>query len=353
MIHSKRWGRGRLLLFLLFMLFGSISVACAEPNETVTLVPTLPSISSTASNVPSSSLTPSHIVISATNTAVASTNTAATTATPTPAPSYPPTATHAPALSPTPTLVVLTETPACAETKGQIQLGTFSSAVIGQEQPYRVYLPPCYEFSDDRYPVLYMLHGYPLDSSHWDDLGIDEAADAGISDGSLPPFIIAMPAADSEGTYTKTSGGAGSFEAVLLDEFLPFIENTYRIVGAPEGRAIGGMSRGGVWSLEIAFRNPDRFSAVGGHSAAVHADYNLAPPVYNPINLAADPSIRTLRIYLDSGKNDWALPGMEDLRAALTAAGVQHDYELFDGFHDDSYWSEHVGDYLAFYAAEW
>lgn len=235
--------------------------------------------------------------------------------------------------------------------QGRVVTGTYESAVIGQAQGYRVYLPPCYEASRQRYPVLYMLHGYPYDDSHWDDLGIDEAADAGIAEGWLPPFIIAMPSADNEGTFTRTSGGAGSFEAVMLQEFLPFIESTYRIEDVPTQRAIGGMSRGGVWSLEIGFRNPDLFESVGGHSPALNV--NQAPPVYDPLFLAGDPQIRGLRIYLDAGQDDWVLPGVKDLHTALDAAGVQHDYHVFPGEHSDAYWSEHVAEYLAFYAVNW
>jgi enterochelin esterase-like enzyme len=235
--------------------------------------------------------------------------------------------------------------------QGRIEVGVYGSAVIGHEQPYRVYLPPCYDWNTDRYPVLYMLHGYPFDDSHWDDLGIDDAADAGIAAGVLPPFIIAMPAADNEGTYTNSSGGSGSFEAVLLDEFVPFIEAAYRAASDPKGRAVGGMSRGGVWALEIAFRNPELFAAVGGHSAALSV--NLSPPMYDPIVLAHDPTILSLRIFLDVGASDWVLPGMEDLHAALTEAGVPHGYFVFDGQHHNDYWAGHVADYLAFYAAQW
>jgi enterochelin esterase-like enzyme len=235
--------------------------------------------------------------------------------------------------------------------EGRIEKGQFFSAIIGNDQPYRVFLPPCYADEGKRYPVLYLLHGYPFDDSHWDDIGIDEAASAGIANGTLPSFIIAMPAADNEGTFTYTSGGPGSFEAVLMDEFLPFIDATYATQANAAGRAIGGMSRGGVWSLEIAFRNPDMFSAVGGHSAALNV--NRAPPVYDPLFLASDPAIRVLRIYLDVGRNDWALPGMDNLHSALVAAGVIHDYYLFEGSHDDGYWTAHVTDYLAFYAVNW
>ena len=215
-----------------------------------------------------------------------------------------------------------------------------------------MYLPPCYEVGNERYPVLYMLHGYPFDDSHWDDIGIDEAADAGIAGGTMPHLIIAMPGAD-EGTFMRTSGGPRSFEAVLLDEFIPFIESNYRAEAQPEARSVGGMSRGAVWSLEIAFRNPGRFAAVGGHSSALGLGVNLAPAVYNPLHLASDPAIQSLRIYLDAGRDDWYLPGTEDLHAALVAVGVEHEYNIYEGSHQDSYWSAHVDDYLAFYSAMW
>jgi enterochelin esterase-like enzyme len=315
-------------------LVGLVLVACTEVMPTSSLLPTSTVRVLSPTPFPASSSTPSPTPV-----------TPPASATPTPFPTWTPT------LAPTSTSVPPTPTLTCSETQGRIRVGAFFSAIIGQEQSYRVYLPPCYDLYDHRYPVLYMLHGYPFDDSHWDEIGIDEAADAGIAAGTLPPLIIAMPAADNEGTYTSTSGGPGSFEGVLLNEFVPYIEATYRVMDGAEARAIGGMSRGGVWSLEIAFHNPDRFAAVGGHSAALNV--NRAPPVYDPLFLSADPTIRSMRIYLDVGEDDWVLSGMEELHAALTAAGVAHDYHIFNGYHDDSYWSEHVAEYLAFYAAGW
>lgn len=337
-----RVARERVLTIPLGLLLGMLIVACAEQPSTTSPFPTITARNLVLTATQAPSATPGFAVVTPTRSATP-------TLTSEPVHTFTPTRILVP--SPTLTSVPPSATPACTETQGRIQVGTFSSGIVGQEQPYRIYLPPCYDFDNNRYPVLYLLHGYSYDDSHWDDLGIDEAANAGIADGTLPAFIIAMPAADNEGTYTKTSGGAGSFEAVLLEEFIPFIESSYRSFGRAEGRAIGGMSRGGVWALEIAFRNPDRFAAVGGHSAALNV--NLAPPIYDPLHLAADPSIRSLRIYLDAGESDWVLPGMEELHAALTAAGVPHEYNLFEGYHDDSYWLAHVEDYLAFYAAGW
>lgn len=333
-MKGRAWGSWRPPVAALALWSVVLLTACkgALPQA----VPTQPSQTPTPTVVPTrqptSTSTPTLTV------------TCSPTATPTPLP---------PTLTATPTFTALppTPTPACTETQGRVETGTFASAIIGSEQPYRVYLPPCYDAGQDRYPVLYMLHGYPFDDSHWDEIGIDEAADAGIAAGTLPAFIIAMPGADNEGTYTRTSGGPGSFETVLLDEFMPFIEATYRASDRAAGRAIGGMSRGGVWSLEIAFLHPDRFGTVGGHSVALSV--NQAPPRYDPLYLAADPAVRSLRIYLDVGRDDWAWEGMEELHAALTAAAVAHDYQVYEGYHGDDYWSAHVEEYLAFYAAQW
>jgi enterochelin esterase-like enzyme len=338
-----------LALLAVFVL--SVSGACARAGSGPGVVPTMTSVQLAELEAQEPDAEPASPTPSETATSPVEITVMPPAVSPVPSATSSPTPMPTPTASATSTIVPLTDTPACTQTAGRVETGLFYSAVIGRDQPYRVYLPPCYDFTDVRYPALYMLHGYPYDDAHWDDLGMDEAADAGIANETLPPFIIAMPAADNEGTYTQTSGGPRSFEAVFMDEFLPFIESTYRVTAEARARAIGGMSRGAVWSLEIAFRHPDDFNAVGGHSAALNV--NLAPPVYDPIQLATDPAIRSLRIFLDAGRDDWVLPGMEQLHAALTSAGVEHEYILYEGFHDDSYWSAHVPEYLAFYADEW
>ncbi len=279
----------------------------------------------------------------------ASTTVAPPTETPPSTPTPPP-STPTPSATASATAVPASPTPVCTETRGRIEQGVYSSRLIG-DRPYRVYLPPCYEAGRRAYPVLYLLHGWPYDDAHWDELGVVEAADAGIASGRLPPFIVAMPAADNDGTYTQTSGGPGSFEAVLLDDFIPFIESTYRALTAPEQRAIGGISRGGVWSLEIAFRNPEQFGLVGGHSAAL--EVNRAGPAYDPLHLATDPAIKSLHIYLDVGAGDWAYPKMDALHQVLEAAGVEHTFVVNEGVHADEYWAAHVAEYLDFYTSTW
>ncbi|NJL57911.1 CapA family protein [bacterium] len=92
---------------------------------------------------------------------------------------------------------------------------------------------------------------------------------------------------------------------------------------------------------------------MGGHSAFF--DPSNAPPAFNPLNLAADaPGIDRLRIWLDRGRDDYARYGFDLMHATLTQRGIGHEYVVYPtGEHNNAYWSAHVADYLAFYAAEW
>jgi enterochelin esterase-like enzyme len=266
-----------------------------------------------------------------------------------PIPSETPTATPTPTVTPTVTPSPSPSATPCAEAAGRVVTGTFPSPIQGIEQRYRVYLPPCYGGSDRLYPALYLFHGMPYTESHWDDLGIDEAADAGISGGTLPPFIIVLPFGGQ--IADTTSGGDWSFEGVFLNEVIPAMQERYCVWAEPAGRAIGGLSRGGYWSLEIGFRHPEFFAAVGGHSAAIFPDN--AGPAYNPLSTGADPSLAGLPIYLDIGETDYLRQGVFDLHDVMVAAGAPHVWLVNPGGHTDAYWSEHAAEYLAWYASHW
>src|SRR5690606_891182 len=100
----------------------------------------------------------------------------------------------------------------------------------------------------------------------------------------------------------------------------------------------GGVSRGGYWSLEIAFRQPEMFVSVGGHSAALidRGDRLDANPQYTGINN----DLGDLRIYMDIGAQDWLLPNYLRLHEDMLAKDppVPHEWVLGEGLHEDAYW---------------
>ncbi len=225
---------------------------------------------------------------------------------------------------------------------GRMITGVYPSAAAGESR-FRIYLPPCYD--DGRlYPTLYLLPGNVHDDSIWDEMGLDEAAERGIVDGLLPPMLIVM--VGGGGMANSTSGGAGSYEFVILDDLIPFIEGSY--AADPANRAIGGLSRGGYWALEIAFRHPDAFVSVGGHSAAL-VDCCATDDV-NPLYTGVHNDLTDLRIYLDTGRDDYLRANVTLLHEEMAAAGRDHRWVLNDGAHEEAYWMAHLDAYLAWYA---
>ncbi len=271
------------------------------------------------------------------------------TASPTPILTPTPTLTPTPEISPTPAPTATPTAVSCPETAGRvIVFPEFASAIAGRNMPYRVYVPPCYFQFERRYPVVYLIHGASQDDTQWEDLGLPEVLDRGVQLGQYPPMIVVMP-------Y-----GAGllpdnafppepSLERYLLEELMPRIEKDFCTWEDRAYRAIGGNSRGGFWALSIAFRHPELFSKVGGHSPAL--DTNTTPSAFNPLDLALNaPFLNTLQIYLDSGAEDPVRPEVERLSTRLVQRQIAHEYVVDPlGTHSDGYWSAHLPDYLAFY----
>jgi enterochelin esterase-like enzyme len=269
-----------------------------------------------------------------------------------------PTATPIPSHTPEPTQTAPNPTPTasptpfvCSFLRGRTESGFFDSALMGEQVAYLVHLPPCYDqFIDRAFPALYLFHGWPLDEHHWLNLGVDVWADDYCSRSLTGPFIIVMPGVGSQGLFVNSSGGSNSFEGMVVDELVPHIDNSYRTWQSPEARAVGGISRGGVWAIEIALRHQDLFGIVGGHSPALALNRPL--PQYDPFRLVVEDA-GILRFYLNAGDRDWARAGTIKFRDLLIELDIPVTYDLHEGGHVDALWSSGMGDYLLFYAATW
>jgi enterochelin esterase-like enzyme len=239
----------------------------------------------------------------------------------------------------------------CDQTAGRVEQRTYDSTALAAPMRYSIYLPPCYDQWDVQFPILYLLHGSNSDDTHWLNLGLAEQMDRAILGGILPPFIVALPYGDW--IANENQFGNPSWGNILLDEFIPTVENTYRVDARRETRAIGGISRGGFWAFNLALRHPELFSALGGHSAFF--DEFHAPPEQNPLNLVMDaPNIDTLRLWLDRGRDDYAQANLDLIDQRLTENAIPHTYVIYpQGEHNDTYWASHLLEYLQFYAQEW
>ena len=247
---------------------------------------------------------------------------------------------------------------ACGSLTGQLITETVDSNVLGLELRVHVYLPPCYDGNRRIYPTLYLIRGTD-GYGNWVRNGLPEVADLQIGLGLLPPFVAVMPATDEDasggGKFRYSTRGKGSWEDFMVNELVPAIESKYSVWRTPEGRAIGGISRGAYWSIEIAFQHPDLFGVVGGHSPAITSDLLIGTPAgFSMLSMAKSvDALKSMRIHLDAGDRDWAQRGVNKLSGDLDGAGIAYTTSTGEGIHADAYWASRMTDYLAFYTATW
>jgi len=182
------------------------------------------------------------------------------------------------------------------------------------------------------YPVLYLLHGKPQGENHWQILGVEAALEDAYRDDTLPPFLVVMPR-QPEPLFSSTDGGTGSYEDEFINGLVPFIDRTYRTIAQGDSRGLAGVSRGGVWALEIGFRNSDIIQRVGALSPSLNVNYPRSE--YDPFSLVLLGDLPS-RIFLMSGDTDTAYEKTLELSEALLEADIEHKYVLVSGNHESS-----------------
>ena len=155
---------------------------------------------------------------------------------------------------------------------GNVQQILFWSKSTNQLRKAFVYTPAGYEKNKKKYPVLYLQHGWGENEYAWHVQGrANLIMDNMIADGKIEPFIIVM-------TYGMTNdvrpGGLGGFnykdfETVLCDELIPYVDAHFRTVAKREGRAMAGLSMGGMETHSITLSRPELFAYWGLHSGGV------------------------------------------------------------------------------------
>src|SRR4051794_8229544 len=108
---------------------------------------------------------------------------------------------------------------------------SLKSKVLNMDRKYAIYFPPDYEYSQRSYPVLYLLHGGGDDQTGWVQFGeVLNITDKAIKEGSATPMVIVMPDANTgRRGYENDVLNQWRYEDFFFQEFMPFIEKTYRV----------------------------------------------------------------------------------------------------------------------------
>jgi S-formylglutathione hydrolase FrmB len=262
---------------------------------------------------------------------------------------------------------------------GRVECNSIPSKILTRQVPYCIVLPASFDADKTRtFPVLYFLHGLGDNEQFFVHSGAWNLAEDMREKGELKDFLIATPEARST-FYVNARDGKERYEDFLLQEFFPYIEKHYRVAPGRANRAISGISMGGYGALYLAFRHPQLFSSVSAHSAALieklpnflagaqpssprtrvlgGAFGNPPDPVFwqshNPIVMARTANLARLNIYFDCGdQDDFGFEaGAIALDKILSSRKIPHEFHIYPGRHNPSYFAEHLPASLAFHSS--
>jgi len=141
-----------------------------------------------------------------------------------------------------------------------IDTASYSSAALGGEGSFHVYLPPGFAESDAHYPVLYLLHGNEQRATAFLALGLQGELDRLIAAHEIPPLIAVM-IQGGKGANNWRDHGSRGYESYVI-EVQELVDRMLPTQATRSARAIAGDSMGGYGAMNVALGNPRRFSIV-------------------------------------------------------------------------------------------
>ena len=129
-----------------------------------------------------------------------------------------------------------------------------------------------------------------------------------------------------------------TYARFLLEEILPEVGKHYNLVDHAQGRAIGGMSDGGLAAFTAGWHRPDAFSKVVSHVGSYTRLRGGSAYPYLIRKTRDNP--KPIRVFIQGGMNDinlaegsWTLANLS-MASALLFARYDHRVEMGEGGHN-------------------
>jgi S-formylglutathione hydrolase FrmB len=229
-----------------------------------------------------------------------------------------------------------------------------------------VITPGNYKDPGNKFPVVYLLHGYGGSYSNWIKRvpAIDSLANV------YQMIIVCPDAAYSSWYFDSPVDSSFRYETFTASELPAYIDLHYRTIASKKGRAITGLSMGGHGAFFLALRHPGTFGACGSMSGALDLKYiinsydmpkRLGDTITNRqyytdwsvVNLLDryDPK-DSIAFILDCGIRDFIFGMTKTAHEKMIQLKIPHDYIERPGVHDWKYWGNAVRYQLLFFR-EW
>ncbi len=206
-----------------------------------------------------------------------------------------------------------------------------------------IYTPPRYnENLDEKYPVLYLLHGAGEDETGWSRQGkANLILDNLIASGEAVPMIIVMERGQAvdpndNNPALRQGGLAGMFAGfdiladVFMKEIIPMVDENYRTISDRDHRAMAGLSMGGFQTYNTTLNNLDDFAYIAGFSGAgwIPQGTELSESYNGVFNDADAFNSRVKVLYASTGlmESPQMYATVNNFHNMLEEAGIEHVY---------------------------
>ena len=221
------------------------------------------------------------------------------------------------------------------------------SKTTGKHEICLVYKPASFD-PNKKYPVLYLQHGYGENEIGWIYQGhAGRIADRLLADGKMKEMIIVMAngmpqVEQKDGPFPRFD----TFEHILLDDLIPFIESNYPVYTDKWNRAMAGLSMGSYQTSIITMTHPDLFGYVGVFSGFMSSPW---PSADEHLAILDDPKkfAESFRVfYRAMGTEDTYFASFEKDDKTIATKDVNIYRTTFPGGHDWSVWRRCIHDFL-------
>jgi enterochelin esterase-like enzyme len=231
---------------------------------------------------------------------------------------------------------------------GEIRLKRYFSKSTYEWKKFYVYTPPGYDTNkDQKYPVLYIQHGGGEDERGWATQGLtDVILDNLIAEGKAEPMLIVMADGNTSGAGGIASFGEKNlkaFENELLHSVIPEVESNYRVKDEPSGRALAGLSMGGLQTLYVGIKNTNLFNYLGVFSSGWFGNRpEISKSHYEILESDTEKINNELKVFWIAmgGEEDIAYNNCQLMLKKYDELGVHYTYYTSPGGHTWPVWRE-------------
>lgn len=247
-----------------------------------------------------------------------------------------------------------------------------NSKLMARQMPYRVILPKNYESDkQNRFPVIYLLHGLTGHYDNWSDK-------TKLAEYLAPyNFIVVMPEGDN-GWYTDSATVPNDkYESYITQELIPEIDKKFRTAADREHRVIAGLSMGGYGALKFGLKNPEMFTLVGSFSGALGAagwtnaqfqkmkmtgaipesiarvygaddsQTRKENDIFQMVRNITPEKIKTLPfIYQSCGTEDFLIQNNHEFLGLMNEKKIPHEFMESPGIHNWVFWDAQIQEFL-------